>query len=318
MADRHRPTFTDLPAQVRGWAEEVLGSPVAGTVPATGGYSPGVTDSLFCADGRSAFLKASHPSLNPDSPGLLRSELRALRAIPAGLPIAALLDAFDEGADGWVAVLLERVPGVQAPLPWTDTTIEAALASLAELVGALTPAPVGGFGGAGDALAPLMTLWPELAGVDDLDPWCAARLPALDAAGCRALATVDGDTLLHLDLRADNLMLREDGRLIIVDWAWAARGAAWVDPALLAIEFISSAAPEVDADAWIEYVAGAYRVATDSIVDLLAGILGFFERTGRLPDPPGLPTLRDFQRFQAAALRRWLRRSPHARRSIRG
>ena len=50
-------------------------------------------------------------------------------------------------------------------------------------------------------------------------------------------------------------MLRTDGRLIVVDWAWAVRGAAWLDPALLVIEFISSAEPDVDADAWVARIA---------------------------------------------------------------
>jgi len=37
-----------------------------------------------------------------------------------------------------------------------------------------------------------------------------------------------GETLLHLDVRADNIVLTPD-RVYIVDWPWAAVGAWWVD-----------------------------------------------------------------------------------------
>lgn len=86
-------------------------------------------------------------------------------------------------------------------------------------------------------------------------------------------------------------------------------GAAWIDPVLLAIEFISSGAPGLDIDALLTRVADQHGIGVDTAVDTLAGILGFFEAACRRPDPPGLPTLRDFQRFQADALRGWLKES---------
>ena len=305
--------FAELPVHVREWAEGVLGAPIARTEPASGGYSPGVAEGLLAADGSAIFLKAGHPSLNPESVELLRAELRTLRAMPSGLPVADLIDAVDEGADGWVALALEHVDGRQAPLPWTNATIGAALTSLAELRAALTPAPQAPWRDVADELRGMFGCWAQLAYVVDLDPWLAVRLPALAAAADAALTEMAGDTLVHLDLRADNLMLRSDGRLIVVDWAWAVRGAAWIDPALLAIEFISSAAPEVDADAWIARIAADGGIGTDPIVHALVGVLGFFEFAGRQPDPPGLPTVREFQRFQATALRTWLRTSSLAR-----
>lgn len=313
MHDRTRLTFAELPADVRDWVEHVLGAPVVRTEPASGGYSPGVAEAVFAADGSAVFVKAGHPSRNPDSPALLRSELRTLRGMPPGLPIAGLIDALDQGPDGWVALVLDHIDGRQAPLPWTDATIEAALATLAELRDALTPAPPAAWDDAADALRGMFGHWPELAGATDLDPWLADRHRALTAAADAALTGLAGDTLVHLDLRADNLMLRTDGRLIVVDWAWAVRGPAWLDPALLAIEFISSAEPGVDADGWIARIAADHGIGTEPIVGVLVGILSYFEQVGRQPDPPGLPTVREFQRFQAAALREWLQTSRHAR-----
>ena len=49
-----------------------------------------------------------------------------------------------------------------------------------------------------------------------------------------------GGTLLHTDWKADNVLIIADGRAWLVDWAWASRGAAWIDPALWAIWLIAS------------------------------------------------------------------------------
>ncbi len=309
MAERRRPTFAELPDDVRGWVEHTVGGRVVRTVAVQGGFSPGVAEALFTAGGAAGFLKAVHPGLNPDTPALLRAEAKALASMPSGLPIAALIDVHDQGDDGWVALLLEHVDGRQAPLPWTPEAADAALASLVVLSGALTPAPAGEWVRAETAVRSMFTCWPALTECADLDPWLVDRVPWLSAAAERALSAMAGDALIHLDLRADNMMQRPDGALVIVDWAWAMLGAAWIDPVLLAIEFISSGAPGLDIDALLTRVADQHGIGVDTAVDTLAGILGFFEAACRRPDPPGLPTLRDFQRFQADALRGWLKES---------
>ncbi|MEU6347217.1 aminoglycoside phosphotransferase [Streptomyces sp. NPDC046977] len=48
-----------------------------------------------------------------------------------------------------------------------------------------------------------------------------------------------GEQLLHTDWNPHNVLIA-DGRARLVDWAWAARGAAWIDPALWVIWLIAS------------------------------------------------------------------------------
>jgi hypothetical protein len=43
------------------------------------------------------------------------------------------------------------------------------------------------------------------------------------------------------------------------------------------------------------------------VTDVTAGFIGFFLNTCRLPPPPGIPTVRAFQKFQGDALLPWLR-----------
>lgn len=51
-----------------------------------------------------------------------------------------------------------------------------------------------------------------------------------------------------------------------------------------------------------------FHVDRDTVLGLMLGALGFFSNVSRRPDPPGLPTLRAFQRLQADALLAWLKR----------
>jgi aminoglycoside phosphotransferase (APT) family kinase protein len=130
----------------------------------------------------------------------------------------------------------------------------------------------------------------------------AGHLPQLQAAAARGLAAVaTGETLTHCDIRADNLLVRGDGRVIIVDWPWGCTGPDWLDRLLLGIDVITHGGDPSPALAGIDP-----RVVTD----VVAGVAGLFEHVNRLPPPPGIPTLRAFQRRTADALRPWLRSRP--------
>jgi aminoglycoside phosphotransferase (APT) family kinase protein len=103
---------------------------------------------------------------------------------------------------------------------------------------------------------------------------------------------------VHGDIRADNMLVREDGRIIIVDWPWGCLGPAWLDSVLLAVNVIVHGGDPA------RVLAGVDR---DDAVAVIAGVTGYFQRQSRRPPPPALPTVRAFQRFQGDALLPWLR-----------
>jgi len=53
-----------------------------------------------------------------------------------------------------------------------------------------------------------------------------------------------GDTLLHADIRADNLLITSRDP-VVIDWPWACRGAAFVDPVLFAPSVAMQGAPRL-------------------------------------------------------------------------
>jgi len=137
-----------------------------------------------------------------------------------------------------------------------------------------------------------------------LDPWAAENLPrlaALEADGALACA---GNTLVHGDLRADNILFTEDG-VVFVDWPGACVAAEWFD----LIAFLPSLAMQGGPDP--EKVIATHPATRDVDADLLtpviAGAAGYLVCGALKPPVPGLPTLREFQRLQGEVALDWLR-----------
>ncbi|WP_328466172.1 aminoglycoside phosphotransferase family protein [Actinoplanes sp. NBC_00393] len=292
--------WADLPVPVRHRVEDVIGGgPVIEARSQPGGFSPGTADRVCTASGRRAFVKAVTPAINPDSAVMARRELRITAALPGHAPVPRLLGGFDE--DDWVVLILQDVAGAHPRTPWVSSEIDAAVTALHDLAAALTPAPVPGLPRATDYLAADFGGWAALAAGPpaDLDPWAAHHLDLLADAASRGITAISaGETLVHGDIRADNMLVREDGRIIIVDWPWGCLGPAWLDSVLLAVNVIVHGGDPA------RVLAGVDR---DDAVAVIAGVTGYFQRQSRRPPPPGLPTVRAFQRFQGDALLPWLR-----------
>jgi thiamine kinase-like enzyme len=61
---------------------------------------------------------------------------------------------------------------------------------------------------------------------------------------------MDGDTLIHTDLNAANLIVTPSG-LRIVDWAFTTKAAAWVELAMLVQWLIGSGHSPEQAEEWL-------------------------------------------------------------------
>ncbi|MER7456379.1 phosphotransferase [Micromonospora sp. NPDC126480] len=296
--------WADLPEHVRSAVEDILGDRVVEAVSQPGGYSPGTADRVRTAGGARAFVKAVSPAQNADSVRLHRTEARNTAALPPYAPTPRLLGLHDDGE--WVAMVLTDVDGRHPATPWRGAELTRVLATLAELAAALTPNPVPHVPNAAEHLAYDLAGWQRIAAdpPPDLDPWAAAHLTDLvDAAG-RALAALDGDTLCHVDIRADNLLVDPAGTVTVVDWPWACRGPAWLDTALLLVNVRLHGGH--DTDALLRRLPVTADVDRDTLTGFYAGLAGFFLDGARRPPPPGIPTVRAFQRAQGEALLPWV------------
>ena len=293
-----RVPYAELPEAVHRWVDRTLGARVTGAATQHSGFSPGVAARLVCADGRRAFVKAVSAERNALSVTMHRREAEIVAALPPGLPVPRLLATYDDG--NVVALLFEDIDGRHPQLPWRTDELAAVLAVLDRLAGALTPSPV--------PAEPLTVThaedfqgWRTLAaraprGLDDWSRCHLDRLAALEPAWVQACA---GDTLLHVDTRADNLLLDAAGSVWLVDWPWASLGPAWADLALFAPSVAMQGGPDPD-----ELLAG--RVDRETLAAFVCAVAGLFTERSLRPPPPGIPTLRAFQAAQGHVARRWL------------
>jgi len=299
-----RLAWSELPLHVRTEVEAIVGGRVVEAVSQAGGFSPGSADRVRTAEGRRAFVKAVSPAQNADSPRMHRREAEVSAALPSQACAPRLLGSYDDG--DWVALVLEDIDGRHPRLPWRDEELALVLRTLERSSSDLTPSPIPGLARAEDWLGDDFDGWERLAAdtPGSLDPWAQRHLDRLVVLGGGARESLAGDTLVHADVRADNLLLTGAGRVVLVDWPWACNGSAWLDSALVIVNAVVCGHPDGDA------LLGAHPVTARAdpwaVTALLAGFTGFLLDAGRHPPPPGLPTVRAFQQAQGEALLRWL------------
>jgi len=302
-----RLEWSALPVHVQAAVEGWFGEPVAEATTQEGGFSPGVAARLRTLSGQRAFLKAVGPEPNPDSVRFHRREQIIAAALPPDAPAPRLLWSFDGGEGGWVALLYEDIAGWQPQLPWREDELDRVLAALADLSAALTPSPVPATvaGVIADEGVFRTSWWGRMRGTPPptLDPWAARHLDALATLEAAAGAAAAGETLLHLDLRADNLLLTPE-RVVVVDWPHARIGAAWVDIVFLAPSVAMQGGPD-PATLFARHPT-SHDAPTEAVTAVIALMAGFFTWSALQPPPPGLPTLRAFQEAQGSIARRWL------------
>ena len=308
-ASNPRIPWAELPARVRAEIERRLGSPVVAARTQPGGFSPGVAARLELADGSRAFVKAVSPTPNAVAPSIYRREGKIVAAIPVSAPVPRLLWMLDDDPDGWVVLAFEDVEGRQPAVPWRDEELDVVLEAMARLAADLSPSPlrpplVGdaaeAFAGAEDGLT-----WASLMATPNpaLDPWSARHLADLASLERQAADAARGDTLLHFDLRADNLLLTADG-VRVVDWPHAHVGQAFVDLVWFAPSVAMQGGP-LPGELVRRY--GPARDADPAALDAVIAVVAAYFTAGSLQPPsPGLPTLRAFQAAQAEVARAWL------------
>ncbi|HEX2032758.1 MAG TPA: aminoglycoside phosphotransferase family protein [Chloroflexota bacterium] len=305
-----RLEWEQLPPALRATVEARLGARIVAAITQPSGFSPGVAVRLRLANGQRAFVKAVGPWPNPHAAGAHRREAAIVAALPPAVPVPRLLWSHDEGEGGWVVLAFEEVDGRHPAQPWRADELQRVLTTLQELATQLTPAPA-----RGAAWRPaaewyvvqhpswrlLRDEWSAHAG--QLDAWSTRHLDALVDLAAQAPAAVTGETLLHLDVRADNLLLTPE-RVLLVDWPHARVGAAWVDVVFFASSVAMQGGPSP------QQLLASYPPAAEAdpqaVTAVVSAIAGFFTLEARLPPPPGLPTLRQFQAAQSAVARCWL------------
>ena len=238
---------------------------------------------------RSAFVKIGATELTAD---WLRTEHHNYGTL-RGLFLPEVLGFDDDGRRPVLA--LEDLSAADWPPPWSDSHVAAVLDALTAIHA--TPPPA--------HLTPVELEvdrdWPDI-GAHPADmvalglcspAWLEGALPALSAAA--ATAPLAGDRLIHLDIRSDNVCIR-DGRAIVIDWNHAAL-----------------ANPDLDLAFWLPSLRAEGGPPPETILqnapELAALVAGFFCAGARRPPIPEAPHVRPLQLAQARAALPWAARA---------
>jgi len=206
-----------------------------------------------------------------------------------------------------VVLVFEDVEGRHPEIPWKSEELDRVVAALEALSECLTPSPVG------KDVARTVETWlmqnghgwnrmleDPLPGRDEWSIKFAVQLAQLEGA---APAAARGNTLVHFDTRADNLLLTED-KVYVVDWPHALIGQPWLDIVTMAPSVAMQGGPRPEE--LLKRSASARAANPDHITAFIAALAGYFTFQAMLPSPPGLSTLRRFQAAQGEIARNWL------------
>lgn len=304
-----RLDFSALPIHILQTIDIALGDPVVATTSIDHGFSPGVACIAKTAGGQEFFLKAACSVPSEHAGAFHRKEIIVASRLGPDVPTGRLIWSFDEGAPGWVVLVYEIVHGHSPELPWRAADVDLVVDALNRLAATLTPSPIpesdiGRLAGSG-VLGSGCWRRLELAPPPTLDPWARRHLDRLIELESRIDDVVVGNTLLHLDIRGDNMLITGDG-VVIVDWPHAKVGAAWVDAVTFAPSLAMQGGP--DPEDFIARIDVARTADPDAVIACVAEIAGFFTYNSSLPPLDALPGLREFQAGQGAVARRWLAR----------
>ncbi|MCM6774479.1 phosphotransferase [Nocardia sp. CDC159] len=295
--------WDQLPAPVRAVIEHRLGAPVRAVTVPPGGYSHGMAALLHLGDGRTVFAKA----INSDDAlaDRYRTEAHTVTQLPRTVPTPAIM--FSAEIAGWIVAVFDAVAGRHPRLD-RPGELAAVLEAVERLAAALTPSPLPDTPTIVQDYGPVLTGWrgfAENGPPADLDPWSRRHLDRLAELESTWSVGAVGETLLHTDLRPDNMLLRDDGSVVVVDWAWPCRGAAWVDTASLVPSMLAAGVDPDPILATHPVTAGTDPAAIDAFVCALAG---YWAHNSRLPAPPRSPSLRQHQARKAHLTTTWMTR----------
>lgn len=298
-----RVPWENLPHEVRDALQGRLGDEVVETASQSGGFSTGFASRLRLRGGSRAFVKAVPTNGDPKALRLYEREAQVASYLPETLPVPPFLGWLTAG--GWFALMFEDAGGRTPEVPWRDHELRRVLEAL---VGLAIPANEVSQDAKLDTWGGDPDLWVGWQHVIDRGLWdglpswavrCSEGLAQLERGFAKAAA---GDSLIHSDLRADNIVLREDA-VVFVDWAWAAHGQAWLDPLILALTAGVQGHPHPEAVFQSSTTARkADGAAVNSVLSALAGRFVAASREAR----EGNEVIRSFQNREAMTALSWL------------
>jgi len=233
-----------------------------------GGYTNALKYIVTFSDGSSFFVKSA---ADDETAKWLRAEYQ----IYSSLSVSFLPHCIAWIDQGHPILVLEDLSAGMWPPPWREDMIQRTLSLLSDLAQITPVLPLPSLA----SILPQLNGWKQIA----TDPKAFLNLGFVTSAWWdRSFAflcatelhvSLEGDSLVHTDIRSDNLCFLPD-RTVLIDWNWAVKG----NPEFDKIYWLGTAYAENALLPW------EYGVTQKELVVALAG---FYAHQASLPAPAG-------------------------------
>jgi hypothetical protein len=240
-----------------------------------------------------AFVKAAR---GDETASWIRDEHLFYSRMRGASFVPRMLGWHDDGERPVLA--LEDLSDARWPPPWTREDVDQVLECLAEVAGSTPPPDLPlavdsqfdfqGWIEIEDDPAPFLAL-----GLCS-PSWLEAALPTLRFA--TEIAPLAGSSLLHFDVRSDNICLH-DGRAVLIDWNFACIGNPLADVVFWLPSLHAEGGPRPE------------EIVPDGAAELAALIAGYFASHAARPEILEAPHVRSLQLRQARTALPWAARA---------
>ena len=277
------PSFSSA---LRARLERLTGRPIRHVEQVGGGYTPALRLRVTHVAGTTCFAKIG---TTPHTVRALQQENRVYQALSA--PFLARHLGWEDDPIHPI-LLLEDLSNAFWPPPWEEKRIMQVLAAMEQVwSSSLVDVP---------RMADLDSIWdgwrqvaegpaPFLSLGIASEKWLRQALDTLLAID--AAEVVNGRSLLHFDLRSDNICFQQN-RALIIDWNLVCLGN-----------------PQVDLGFWLPSLQAEGGPAPEILLPdagAIAGLVsGFFAARAGLPAIPDAPRVRNIQRVQLKTALPW-------------
>jgi aminoglycoside phosphotransferase (APT) family kinase protein len=302
-----RPDWADLPAGLRAAIEARLAAPVTSARSSRGGFTRGFAAVIDTAAGERVFVKAA--SLTDHLSDWYAREAAVTAALPPGLAVPR--PRWTLTAAGYFVICLDAVDGRMPALPWVRAELDAALAAYATVASALREPPAELLALGPPRLADIahadLSWWREITqgreALPVVPPSTRDRLPELVRLEGRLPGYAESTSLIHCDLRLDNVLIDAAGDAWICDWNWVCYGPGWFDVAGL---LVTAYASGLDADALFAAHPAAATAPPDGLDATLAALSGYWLSRAAGDPSSASPHLRPHQQWSGEMALAWL------------
>lgn len=319
-----KPPFDALPPELKSEIEKTIGRNIERAHIIYGGYSSAFSVIAVAKDGSEYFIKGSHPGEMSHGAKTLEQEIHIYKAVSILADIAPAFIGQTEwgGEDDWRLGIWQAVAGSGIKPVWDEADFAAFGETLCTLYTSfdLKTADVKNATDTNfikdivsgknswrkfNAFAPRKDEFADMFENPDAGrAWLEDHLDKFISGSQRPVQHFE--TLVHFDLRHDNILFDDQNQALIIDWPNGCIGPAGYDLVCVACDLMVHG----NGPAWDIFeklcAAAKLQIDSDDVIHILMKISGYYALNAYREVPEKLPRLRWLQQAFLYAMTEWL------------